>query len=154
MRPKQYLVYVCCLCAMMSLGAGSVRAAASDTPTAPSPLKIANDLVKKQKYEDALVALKKSLAADPENADLLNLTGFSYRKLRDLDNAYKYYSEALTVNPEHTGALNYLGILYVNTGQPEKALELLTRLDDACFFTCDEYTQLKQAIESGSAPEW
>ena len=159
MRTRGPNVLVVCLIVCLGVlvwldPATGYAASGGDTPSTPSPVKIARDLVKQEKYQEALVGLKKALTVDAKNADLLNLTGYSHRKLQDLDNAYKFYDAALAVNPEHKGALNYLGILYVNTGQPEKAEALLARLDDACFFTCDEYTQLKQAIENGSAPEW
>ncbi len=126
----------------------------SNTSATPTPVKIARDLIKQEKYAEALSGIRDALVKDAKNADLLSLAGFSSRRMRDLDQAYEYYNMALDIDPAHKGALNYLGILYVNTGQPEKAEALLERLDNACFFTCDEYTDLKNAIEAGEAPEW
>jgi tetratricopeptide (TPR) repeat protein len=58
--------------------------------------------------------------------------------LGKFDEAEKYYEAALTVNPEHTGALNYMGQLYIQTGRPAKAKEVLEKLKMACTSGCSD----------------
>jgi Tfp pilus assembly protein PilF len=123
------------------------------TNQTPSPLRIARDLMDKHKYADALVVLEKAVGAEPRNADLLNLTGYAYRELDQLENALVFYNRALAEDPEHKGALNYMGMLYVSTGRMDDAKVLLARLDDACFFSCKEHDELKKAIETGVVPD-
>ena len=110
-------------------------------------LERARMLIRDYNYEKALTYLKRALRRDPDNADVHNLLGYSYRKLDRVDEAFTHYHEALRIKPGHLGANEYIGELYLKLGQPEKAEEHLKVLDDECFFGCDEYDDLKQAIE-------
>tara|TARA_B100001123_G_C14987719_1_gene898274 strand:+ start:337 stop:834 length:498 start_codon:yes stop_codon:yes gene_type:complete len=98
-------------------------------------------------YEDAIVYLKKSIETDPKNADAFNMLGYSNRKLGNNQEAFKYYNKSLKLDPRHKGSHEYIGRLYLNLNQPEKAKMHLDRLDSICFFGCDEYSTLKKAIE-------
>ena len=51
------------------------------------------------------------------------------------------------MSPKHRGANEYLGELYLETDQLAKAEERLKVLDGACFLGCEEYDDLKEAIE-------
>ena len=104
-------------------------------------------LIDDGKYQQAIDKLDKALAKDSEDADLLNLVAYSHRRLNRFEIALEYYLKALSVEPEHRGANEYLGELYLKMGQLEKAEQRLAVLDDACFFGCDEYDELKEAIE-------
>lgn len=126
-------------------------ALAADTtaPTAagPDPLAQARGLIKDKKWADAIAELKN--VNDTGNADWNNLMGYSLRKAKmpDLDGAERFYSEALRINPTHRGALEYSGELYLIKGDLATAEKRLAALDKACFFGCEEYTDLKKAIE-------
>ena len=112
-----------------------------------SPLKPFHELIEEQKYQQAITELDEALRDDPENADMLNLMAYSHRKLKHFDIALDYYQQALAIDPEHRGANEYLGELYLQTGQLEKAEERLAVLDKECFFGCDEFDELEAAIE-------
>ena len=99
-------------------------------------------------YGTAIAELKSLNQEEAGNADVLNLLGYSYRKTGDLDTAHEYYTAALSVDPKHRGANEYIGELYLETGQLGKAEERLAVLDGECFFPCAEYTDLKAAIKS------
>ena len=43
--------------------------------------------------------------------------------------------------------MNTLGELYLKLKQPEKAKEHLAKLDSICFFGCEEFYELKEAIQ-------
>jgi tetratricopeptide (TPR) repeat protein len=107
----------------------------------------ARSSIKIGKYDQAIQYL---LAANQTNsADWNNLLGYSLRNKQpaDLLGAEKYYEAALKINPVHRGALEYYGILkLINNDLPE-AEALLMRLDKACFFGCEEYSDLKDAIK-------
>src|SRR5690606_15355457 len=100
-----------------------------------------------RQYEAAIEDLKKILVNDADNADACNLLGFTHRKLKRYDVAEEYYQRALSLNPGHKGAMEYLGELYVETGRMEEANAMLARLDKACLFSCEEYKSLKEVIE-------
>ena len=98
-------------------------------------------------YQQAIDKLDQALKQAPDNADLLNLIAYSHRNLKQYDNALKFYLKALEIEPEHRGTNEYLGELYLQLEQPEKARERLAVLDGACFFGCDEFDELKQEIK-------
>jgi hypothetical protein len=52
----------------------------------------------------------------------------------------------LQIDPQHRGANEYLGELYLQIGQLDKAEERLEVLDKECFFGCEEFDELKEAI--------
>ena len=104
-------------------------------------------LIEEEKYQAAIDQLQAALKDDPDDADLLNLTAYSQRKLQRFDEALANYLKALQIEPDHRGANEYLGELYLQMGQLDKAQERLQVLDKACFFGCEEYDDLKEAIE-------
>ena len=98
-------------------------------------------------YKVAISYLKKSIENDSNNADAFNMLGYSNRKLGKNQEAFKYYKKALKLDPRHRGTHEYIGRLFLNLNQPEKAKMHLDKLDSICFLGCDEYTTLKKAIE-------
>lgn len=68
----------------------------------------------------------------PWDDDAYNLMGFAYRKLGDYDKALAAYDRALALNPHHRGALEYLGEAYLELDQPERAREMLDRIEIEC----------------------
>jgi Tfp pilus assembly protein PilF len=111
-----------------------------------SPLKPFHELIEDEKYQQAITELDKALRDDPDNADMLNLMAYSQRKLKHFDIAMDYYQQALRIDPQHRGANEYLGELYLQLGQPDKAEEQLDVLDKDCFFGCEEFDELEAAI--------
>ncbi len=111
----------------------------------------AKQLVEDGKYAEAIPLLQKAVATDPKNADALNYLGYSNRQLGNTDAALSHYQAALALEPKHRGANEYLGELYLILGDLPKAQERLDVLDEACFFGCDEYTELKNAIAAYKA---
>ncbi|MBO6948642.1 MAG: tetratricopeptide repeat protein [Rhodospirillales bacterium] len=114
-------------------------------------------LLKEGNHAKAEGLLRKAVADDPENADAWNLLGYANRMQGNLDEAEKFYTTALDLEPKHLGAMQYMGMLYVKTGRVDEAKKLLARIDDACFFSCSEYDDLKRAIETGKTdqdPGW
>ncbi|MCG8419108.1 MAG: tetratricopeptide repeat protein [Proteobacteria bacterium] len=106
------------------------------------------EMIEAGNYESAIDELHVELDYDPDNPDILSLLGFSYRKTRQFEDALTFYQWALKVEPEHRGANEYLGELYLETNQLEKAVEQLEILDNICSFGCKEYSTLKEAIDS------
>jgi tetratricopeptide (TPR) repeat protein len=113
-----------------------------------SPLTPIYELIEAENYQGAVDELSKMLDEKPMDADLFNLLAYSQRKLKRFDEALVNYQKALEIEPEHRGANEYLGELYLQTGQLDKAVERLKVLDEACYFGCDEFDELEQAIEN------
>jgi len=102
-------------------------------------------------YAAALPLLEKVVAKNAGDADAWNFIGYSQRKLKRFDEALVAYQKALAIKPDHRGANEYIGELYLETGKPAMARERLKVLDSACFFGCEEYDELKAAIAAYEA---
>lgn len=135
---------------VLSLGLMSAGMAASTSSTSTRP-KASNfergvKAIESAKYKKASKLFSKVVAAEPENADAWNYLGFSRRNLKKFDQALSAYQKALTIDPGHRGANEYLGELYLQTGDLAKAKERLVKLDDICPSGCEELDDLKSAI--------
>ena len=147
----------------LAIAAGPARAAGSDsgssggsgdsgssynTASMSKAMRKATVLIKKEDFTGALALLETEIAADPDNADAWNLTGFASRKLGDYARSEVAYDRALAINPKHKGALEYKGELYLTLGNLAGAEALLARLSKACSFNCAEKKDLADAIEA------
>ena len=106
--------------------------------------------IKAKDYSAALAELRK-LADDVQHADVYNLLGFALRKTGDFKTSLTYYTKALEMQPEHKAAREYLGELYVETGNMEKAREQLAILAKLCPGGCEEREDLQKVISAKSA---
>jgi Flp pilus assembly protein TadD len=101
--------------------------------------------IKAKDYKGALAELTPMLEK-VQHADVYNLMGFSLRKTGDQKQAFTFYRKALDFDPQHKGALEYLGELYVETGQIEKAKANAEQLKKLCPAGCEELADLQEAI--------
>ena len=113
----------------------------------------AYELVYYKKFDKSIkllekIAKRKDLGE--KKADVYNLLGFSYRKHSEpnLDKAFEAYRIALEANPEHLGAHEYLGELYITLGNMNKANEMLLKLETIAGTNSMEYRKLKTAIDN------
>lgn len=138
------------LTSAVASGAFAMGSDSSDKPADPN-YAAAKQLIEDGKYAEAIPLLEKVVAGDDQNANAFNYLGYSNRKLGNHDAALAHYQKALAIEPSHRGANEYLGELYLTLGDLPKAEERLDVLDGACFFGCDEYTELKEAIAAYKA---
>jgi predicted Zn-dependent protease len=101
-------------------------------------------------YSSALSRLTALDQETPNDPDILNLIGFSLRKTGHPDQALSYYNRALAQKPDHLGANEYLGELYLELKQPAKAAERLAVLQKTCG-DCEEFQELKEKIAQQAA---
>lgn len=109
-------------------------------------------LVAKNDWSAAAGVLEMFVKKNPQDADGFNLLGYSYRNIRRYDESFAAYRQALTLDPKHRGAHEYIGIAYVQSGQLDKARAHLAILDKLCPFSCEEYRDLKKAVEQAAKP--
>lgn len=129
---------------LMALGLTPAFAA----DTAPDPAAILQEArasIDAGDYAGAMASLTEVVAADPKNADALNLLGYASRKSGDLANAASYYEAALAINPSHFGALEYQGEMFLMTDQADAAKANLAKLEAECA-PCGEYDDLAAAV--------
>jgi Tfp pilus assembly protein PilF len=117
-------------------------------PAADSSAKIqtARQKVDAGDFAGAIPWLASAVRDKPDDADALNLMGYSLRKTGKLTEALQYYYRALALQPKHLGANEYLGELYVELGQLDKAHERLAVLEAACGKSCEQTRDLEVAI--------
>jgi len=148
------------LCALLLAGvlaavpAAPARAADTPEPAAPATtraapvdrLDSARNLIAQAKWREAIAALQR--VNDPGNADWNNLMGYSHRKASnpDLAAAERYYDAALRIQPNHRGALEYSGELYLMKADLPRAQARLAELEKACPAGCEELDDLKAAV--------
>ena len=120
---------------------------ADGTAQAQGPLDAARTQVAARQWAEAIAELKRVNATG--SADWHNLMGYCLRNGSppDLDGADVHYREALRIAPAHRGALEYSGELALMKGDLPLAEQRLAALDKACTFGCEEYTDLKQAVQ-------
>ena len=135
--------------------AGSLHAAQaadmSPPPAAlPAPaanrLATARQLIEARQWEAARDELKR--VDDRRSADWNNLMGYVSRKAGnpDLAASERYYDEALRIDPHHRNALEYSGELSLMKGDLPKAQARLASLAAECKSSCEQHTELKDAI--------
>lgn len=103
-------------------------------------------LIAVKNFSAALSALKVADKAFPNNADINNLLGYSARNLKQYKPAATYYVKALRIDPNHLGALEYQGELFMLTKKTSDAKKNLAKLKSLCGVNCEEYIDLKKAI--------
>jgi len=103
-------------------------------------------LINNGEYEAAFDELTLTAAAVGPHPDIVTYQGYTQRKLGNYDVAKSYYAMALAVDPNHKGANEYLGELYVETGELDKAKTQLAKLEKICSFGCIEENELRDWI--------
>ncbi len=138
---------------VLAMGSDSGGSGASDSAAKSST---GDDYIEAQRkvqasdYSGAIPILEGILKQEPGNADALNYLGYSHRKLGNATKALAYYLQALANEPEHLGANEYLGELYLEMGALPKAEERLAVLQKACS-GCTEEAELAEKIAAFKA---
>ena len=132
--------------ATLALSVHTAFAAADYAQPASDTLAPVRALIAAGQWSDAIAALRG--LGDSGSADWNNLMGYTHRKQPQPDYAAaeRYYDAALRIDPQHRGALEYSGELYLMQGDLARAEQRLAALDRACRLPCSEYTALKQAV--------
>jgi len=147
MNPKILVsVALLTIAAIPAARADSTREYAPTPAPARATLDDAARMVNAGDYRGAIPMLTAIIQKDANNTDALNLMGYSLRKTGQTDMALQYYNRALALQPKHIGANEYLGELYAELGQIDKAKERLGILQAICGH-CSQTQELSQAIE-------
>lgn len=146
-KPLWTVIFTLALISPVMAAGSSSTSRPPDRPRAQSSdYDIGVNAVQTGDYQRALGSLQKVVQADPRNADAWNYIGFSQRNLQHFDDSLAAYQKALAINPNHRGANEYLGELYLKTGDLEKARDRLAKLQSLCPAGCSEYDDLNKAI--------
>lgn len=140
------LIAVGVLCGPLAFAAPTESSPASAQAPVDPNYAAGKQALDAKNWKAAAEAFGKAVATEPGNANAHNFLAYSYRKSGNLDLAFKHYNEALRLDPNHRAAHEYIGEAYLMAGNLAKAEEHLKMLDRLCFFPCEEFTDLKQAI--------
>ncbi len=138
--------------ALTAITAAPVSALAEPTETKPDAAAADPDYaagkqaLERKDWNDAARRFKQAALRDPDNADLQNYLGYSYRNLGQLDAAFAYYRRALELNPRHRGAHEYAGEAYLIVGDLPRAEEHLAALRQICLIPWEELGDLEREI--------
>jgi Flp pilus assembly protein TadD len=118
---------------------------------ASADLAAGTQAAKAGQYDAAITLLQRVLASDANNADAHNMLGFAHRKRGDLSVARYHYQQALTLAPDHKGALEYYGEWHLQAGDRPGAERLRARLAALCPTGCAELDDLDAALAQSPA---
>jgi len=108
-------------------------------------------LIEQKQYAEAIPYLRRALRVYQGNADILNYLGYASRMAGNFDDSLDYYQRALARNPDHKGAHEYLGELYLMLHQPDQARLQLAELTRLCPDGCVEKDTLTASIATYDA---
>lgn len=136
----------------MTLVAFASPALAVDVETSPDApdLTAVRAKLSANDYKGAAADLDAMVDAGVQHPDVYNLLGFSLRHAGDTKTALTYYQKALDFDPNHKGALEYEGELYVQVGQLDRARDNAAKLAKLCPQGCEELDDLQKAIKQGA----
>ena len=155
--PKMKKLLILLLLTSFNVSGAGTESSNSDSTTTPDQINSLYELAEKhiynKKYDKSLKLLKKLTKREDlgtRRADIYNLLGFSYRKLEnpELDKSFAAYMMALEIDPEHAGAHEYLGELYLMRDQKNQAMKMLSKLETLVGKNAEEYKDLLEAIEN------
>ena len=118
-------------------------------PTVQERLANARKAVANGNWSAAMRELNVAVREEPQNADVHNLLGYTYRKRAspDLAKAFQHYNMALKFNPQHKGAHEYIGEAYLLDKRLPEAERHLVELERICGNReCEEYRDLAKSI--------
>ncbi len=154
---KNLLPILVCVSALILPCGGALAAdtgPAVRQPSASERIDLAREAIKKQDWKRSLAELHLAVREEPRNADVHNLLGYTYRKQAtpNLPKAFEHYKTALSLNPKHKGAHEYVGEAYLMDKKPQEAEKHLAELEKICGNkTCEEYADLAKAISDYKA---
>jgi Flp pilus assembly protein TadD len=150
LRTGRWRTAACAIMAAWVLAAPPVAAEPSETnPDAAArdpDYAAGKQAVENRNWPEAARRFQKAAANDPDNPDLQNYLGYSYRNLKQFDLAFKHYKRALGLDPRHRGAHEYIGEAYLMTGDFANAEKHLAALREICLLGCEELGDLEKAV--------
>ena len=100
-----------------------------------------------KEFGRAITLLEVAVQRTPDDADAWNYLAYATRKNGDPAKSIPLYEKALALDPRHLGAHEYIGEAYLALNDLPKAKEHLARLNRLCLLSCEQYRDLKKAVQ-------
>lgn len=141
---------------LLGLLAGAASIPAADVPNRNAPveeraLREARTAIAASQWTQAVALLQAHVQVYADEADAHNLLGYSLRQVGQHAASQAAYERALQLDPSHRGAHEYMGELMITLGRRDRALFHLGELERLCASSCQEYQQLKRAVDGDYA---
>ncbi len=105
-----------------------VEAAKEVEESRPLDLYLASLLAKSGDFDGALAFLKRLMDESPDDAEILYNIGVIHGEAKQIDEAIRYMHIVLGIDPDHAGALNYVGYTWAEQGTNlDRAEEMISR---------------------------
>jgi tetratricopeptide (TPR) repeat protein len=146
---KALLLSLALLAAFPAIAVDSGSFTPARQPSVQDRLVRARQAVDAKDWNVAMRELNVALKEAPQDADVHNLLGYSYRRKAppEMTKAYEHYNMALKINPDHKGAHEYIGEAYLQDRRLPEAEQHLVALQRICGGpACEEYQDLAKAI--------
>lgn len=110
------------------------------------PYRTAIRLIHHEKYAEAIPYIDQAAIDKPQNANVLSYAGYAHAKIGEYGTSLDYLKRALTSDPDHKAAHQYLGEDYLAMHNLTAANAQLTELTRICPTGCDEKDALTKEI--------
>lgn len=146
---RKFLLVLCVAPLLMGFTGGD-SSTSSKAPKHEQYFSRGQAALEKQEYDDAVKWYKKALRKKENYPDALNGLAFSMRMIAagHIKQAEDLYNQALTIDPEHVGALEYQGELWVWKGELVKANDNLEKLKQLGAEEADELAEMLDKVLS------
>jgi len=141
MRPVALLVTL----AVVSTLAGCVATSPSGKP-ASYHYQMGVSYLEERNYTAALIDLVEAEKADPDSAELQYNLGRALTGKRRLDLAEQRFLRALVLRPNYSDARNDLGVLYLETGRWDSAIQQFKAVKDDLFYQSHDYAMVNLGL--------
>jgi tetratricopeptide (TPR) repeat protein len=104
--------------------------------------------IQAKQFARAIPLFEGVVKRDGNDADAWNWLAYATRRNGDPAKSIPLYQKALALDARHLGAHEYIGEAYLALDDLPKAKEHLARLNRLCMFGCEQYRDLKKAVEA------
>ena len=130
----------------VAAGGGGVDGARAKNQTAEYTAGV--QAIEAKDFARAITLLEAAVQRTPDDADAWNWLAYATRRSGEPAKSVPLYQKALALDARHLGAHEYIGEAYLALDNLPKAKEHLARLNRLCLFSCEQYRDLKKAVES------
>jgi len=118
---------------LLTRAAAQAAAAGSDKGRAElqASFKNATELTQAGKFDEAIAAYNQIVATNPSIPEVQYNLGYIYGQKKDWASAEAAYKKALELRPSYNEAILALARVYQDSGQPDKAAELMSKAGSA-----------------------